>query len=192
MTHRASQRRASKIRGRRANLLLLTQERSKGLLLRMGFRDGAVIIKAKAKVGHPKMGGILGLLCSHGRGHVFIATSLDTRNGIILRGRDPRVMGHLSLSHQWDVRRLSFRVTSISLRVLHMPLLFHNQVGWAKAWVEVEARAHRSGLWGPRGVSTLLHLRLSLQISQSFKVHSYSLAYEQGYCLILVHLIHSL
>ena len=106
-------------------------------------------------------------------------------------------MGHPSPSHQWDVHRLSLflltlpwaRGTSISLRVMHRPLLLHNQIGWARAWVEVEARAHKMGLQGPRDVSTLLHIRLSLQISRSFKVHFYSFAYGQKCCLILVHLI---
>ena len=73
----------------------------------MGFKDRATAIRAKAKVNHPKMGGISGLLASQGRGHVSFATSLDTRNGIVLKGMDPRVMGHPSPSHQWDVDRLS-------------------------------------------------------------------------------------
>ena len=113
-------------------------------------------------------------------------------------------MEHPSLNHQWDVRRLGLLLltspwakgTSISPRVLHRPLLLHNQVGWSRAWVKVEvkieAKAHRLGLQGPKGVSTPSHLRLSLQISPLFKVHFYSLAYGQEYCLILVHLIHSL
>ena len=53
-------------------------------------------------------------------------------------------------------------------------------------------RAHRPGLQGPRGVSTPSHLKMSLQISQLFRVHFYSFAYGQEYCLILVHRIHSL
>ena len=73
---------------------------------------------------------------------------------IVLRGRDPKVMGHPSPNHQWDVRILDLflltlpwaKGTNISLKVLQRSLLFHNQVGWAKAWVEVEARAHRPGL----------------------------------------------
>ena len=111
-------------------------------------------------------------------------------------------MGHLSPSHQWDVHRLSLFIltsllakgTSTSLRVLHDPLLLHDQARWARAWVEVkvEDRAHKPGLQGPKGVSTSSHLRLSLQISWLFRVHFYSLAYGQEYCLILVHLIHSL
>ena len=106
-------------------------------------------------------------------------------------------MGHPSPNHQWDVHRLSLflltpqwpRGTSISLKVLHHPLLLHNQDGWAKAWVEVEVRAHKPRLQGPRGMPTLLHIRLSLLISQLFKVHFYSLTYGQEFCLILVHLI---
>ena len=100
------------------------------------------------------MGGILGLLASQGRGYVSISTSLDTRNKIVLRGKDPRVMGHPIPSHQWDVRRLSLflltppwaRGTSINPRVLHRPFLPYNQTGWARVWVEVEARAHKLGL----------------------------------------------
>ena len=70
--------RALKIRGRRTNLLLLTRERSRGHLLRVGFRDKAASTKAKAKISQHKMGDTLGLLANHGRGHVSIATSLDT------------------------------------------------------------------------------------------------------------------
>ena len=70
--------RALKIRGRRTNLLLLARARSKGHLLRVGFRDRAAATKAKAKISQPKMGDTLGLLASQGRGHVSIATSLDT------------------------------------------------------------------------------------------------------------------
>ena len=99
-THGASEIRPSKIRGRTTNLLLLVQGRSKGFLLHMVFKDRVVAIRAKASVNHLKMGGISGLLASHSRGHVFIATSLDTRNKIVLRGRDPKVMGHPSHSHQ--------------------------------------------------------------------------------------------
>ena len=54
--HRAFGMRVLKIRGRRANLLLLTQGRSKGLLLRKGFKDRAEAIKAKARVNHPRVG----------------------------------------------------------------------------------------------------------------------------------------
>ena len=67
-----------KIRGGRVNLLLLSQGRSRGLLLRKGFEDRAEAIRVKAKVNHPKMGDTSGLIASQGRGHVSIATSLDT------------------------------------------------------------------------------------------------------------------
>ena len=72
--------RVLRIRGGRVNLLLLllAQGRSRGLLLREGFRDKASTIKAKAKVNHSKMGDTSGLLANQGRGHVSIATSLDT------------------------------------------------------------------------------------------------------------------
>ena len=78
---------------------------------------------------------------------------------------------------------------SISPKALHIPLLLHNQARWAKAWVEVEARAHKPRLQGPKGVSMPSHLRSSLRTSRSFKVHFYSLPYGQEYCLIMVHLI---
>ena len=67
-----------KIRGRIANLLLLVQGRSRGILLRKGFKDRIMIIRAKARVNHPRVGETLGLLASQGKGHVSIATSLDT------------------------------------------------------------------------------------------------------------------
>ena len=78
MTHRASEMRVLKIRGRTTNLLLLAQGRSKGLLLCKGFKDRVVAIKAKAKVNHPRVEKTSRLLASQGRGHVSIATSLDT------------------------------------------------------------------------------------------------------------------
>ena len=64
---------ASKIRERRAKLLLLVQGRSRGLLHHRVFKD-----RAKARVNHPTMGGISGLLANQGKGHVSIATTLDT------------------------------------------------------------------------------------------------------------------
>ena len=64
MTNRASGMQASKIRESRANLLLLVQGRSRGLLLHKVFRDRATVIRAKARVNHPKMGGISRLLAN--------------------------------------------------------------------------------------------------------------------------------
>ena len=66
------------IRGRRVNSLLLARERSRGLLLREGFRDKAVATRAKARISLPKMGDTSMLLASQGRKHVSSATSLDT------------------------------------------------------------------------------------------------------------------
>ena len=66
------------IRGMRVNFLLLARERSRGLLLRGGFRDKAAATRAKAKISHPKMGETSGLLANQGRGHVSIATILNT------------------------------------------------------------------------------------------------------------------
>ena len=67
-----------KIRGGRANLLLLAQERNIGVLLRKGFKDRATAIRAKAKVDHPNVGDISMHLASKCKEHVSIATSLDT------------------------------------------------------------------------------------------------------------------
>ena len=47
-------------------------------MLSEGFRDRVAATRAKARISHPKMGDTSGLLASRGRGHVFIATSLDT------------------------------------------------------------------------------------------------------------------
>ena len=93
-------------RGRRT-IFLPARERSRGLLLCEGFRDRVATPRAKAKISHPKMGGTSGLLASQGRGCVSSATCLDTLDGIALRGRDPRVMGHHNPSHQWDMHRSS-------------------------------------------------------------------------------------
>ena len=70
--------RVLKIRRRRANLILLAQERSRGLLLRESFKDRSAVIRAKAMINHPKKGDTSGLLASQGRGHVSISTGLDT------------------------------------------------------------------------------------------------------------------
>ena len=64
MTHGASGMRVLVIRGRRVNSLLLSLERSRGLLFREGFMDRAATIKAKAKISHPKMGYTSELLAS--------------------------------------------------------------------------------------------------------------------------------
>ena len=158
-------------RGRRTSFLL-ARERSRGLLLCEGFRDRMSAPNAKAKISHPKIGGTSRLLAHQGRGCVSSATSLDTLDGIALRGRDPRVMGHHSSNHQWDMHKGNLFLStlpwvkedSISLRVLHKHLLFHRQAKEAKVWVEVGVRdkAHRPGLQGPKGVATSLHHRLSV------------------------------
>ena len=176
-------------RGRRTSVLLAL-ERSRELLLREGFRGKAMAPRAKVRVSHPKIGGTLGLLASQGKGCVFSATSLDTIDEITLRGRDPKVMGHHSPSHQWGMHRGSLflltlpwaREDSISLspKVLHKHLLFHRQAKEARVWVEVEDRAHRPGLQGLRGVSTPLHHKLSLLSSQLYRVCFFYLAFGQG------------
>ena len=154
MTQRASDMQVLVIKGRRVKFLLLARERSRGLLFREGFRDKAVTTKAKARISHSKMGGTSGLLASQGRECVSNATSLDTLDGIAPRGKDPRVMGHLSLSNQWEMHRHSLflptpswaREDSISPKVLHKHLLFRRRATWAWAWAEVEDMAHMLAL----------------------------------------------
>ena len=48
--------------------------KSRGLLLRKGFKDMVVTIKFN----HPRVGEASGLLASQGRRHVSISTNLDT------------------------------------------------------------------------------------------------------------------
>ena len=67
MTHGASGMRVLVIREKRVNSLLLAPEKSKGLLLRKGFRPRVAATRAKAKISHPKMGDTSGLLASQGR-----------------------------------------------------------------------------------------------------------------------------
>ena len=133
MTHGASETWVLVLRERRINLLL-SPKRSRRLLLRTDLRDRVVVTRAKAKVkvNHSGVGDTSGLLASQGRARVSIATSLDTLDGITLRGRDPKVMGHHNPNHQWDMRRRGLflltsswaKGTGISPRVLHKHLLF--------------------------------------------------------------------
>ena len=78
MTHRASRMRVLVIRGRRVNSIPLARERSRGLLLREGFKGKVASTKAKARISHSMMEGTLGLLANQGRECVSSATSLDT------------------------------------------------------------------------------------------------------------------
>ena len=77
MTHGVFEMRMLVLRGKRVNSLLLSWERSRGLLIFEGFRDRAMATKAKARISHPKMGGTSRLLDKHGRECVSRATSLD-------------------------------------------------------------------------------------------------------------------
>ena len=156
MTHGASGIWVLVLRGGRVNSLPLAWKRSRGLLLREGFRDKVTTTRAKGRISHPKMGGTLKLLASQARECVSIVTSLDTLDGIALRGRDPRVMGHHSPSHQLGLHTRNLflptlpwaREGSISPKVLHKHLLFHRWPTRARTWVkvEVEDKAHRSRL----------------------------------------------
>ena len=67
--HETSEMRVLRIRGRRANLLLLAQGKSRGLLLRSDFKGKVAAIRAKAKVSHLRVGNTLGLQARQGRGH---------------------------------------------------------------------------------------------------------------------------
>ena len=135
MTQRAFDIRVLVIRKMRVKFLLRARERSRGLLFREGFRDRAAATRAKARISHPKMGGTSGLLASQSRKCVSNATSLDTLDGISPRGKDPKVMGHLNLSNQWDMHRHSLflptpsraREDSISPKVLHKHLLIRRR-----------------------------------------------------------------
>ena len=77
MTHKESGMWVLVIKGRRVNSLLLAQERNRGLLLREGFKGKVAVIRANAKIGHPKMEDTSGLLANQGRGH---ATSMRPRS----------------------------------------------------------------------------------------------------------------
>ena len=68
-------------------------------MLHEGFRDKAAATRPKARINHPKMGGTSRLLASQGKGCVSSAISLNTLDGIALRGKDPRVMGNHSPNH---------------------------------------------------------------------------------------------
>ena len=63
--------------------------------------------KVKANVNHLGVGDTSRLLASQGIERVSIITSLDTSDGISLRGKIPRAMGQHSPSLQWDIRRCS-------------------------------------------------------------------------------------
>ena len=86
------------IRERRASLLP-TPGRSRRIFLHTDLKDRAVATRAKAKVNHSRVGDTSRLLASQGKERVSIVTSLDTFDGIALRGRDPRVMGHHIPNH---------------------------------------------------------------------------------------------
>ena len=87
------------LRGRRVNPLPLARERSRGLLIHEGFRERAAATRAKARISYLKMRDTLGLLANQGREYVSNDTSLDTLDGIALREKDPKVMGHNNPSH---------------------------------------------------------------------------------------------
>ena len=100
--------------------------------------------RAKDKVNYSRVGDTSRLLASQGRERVSIITNLDNLDGIALRGKDPRVMGHNSPNHQWDMhRRYLFLLTPAwakGPRVMHKHLLFRRRAIWARAWVGVEAK----------------------------------------------------
>ena len=67
-------------------------------MFRTDLRHRAVTTKAKAKV-NPGVGDTSELLASQGRERVSIATNLGIIDGIVLRGKDTRGMGHHSPNH---------------------------------------------------------------------------------------------
>ena len=99
MTHKASGMRVWVIRETRANSLPLARGRSRGLLPREDFEDKVAATRAKARISRPNMGDTSRLLANQGKECVSSATSLDTLDRIVLRGRDPRVMGHHNPNH---------------------------------------------------------------------------------------------
>ena len=90
MTYEASKIWVLVLRGRKIHLLP-TRERSRRLPFSKDIQDEVEIIRTKARMGH---------LVRQGRLCVISADSLDTFDGIVHRGRDPKVMGHLSPNHQ--------------------------------------------------------------------------------------------
>ena len=108
----------------------------------------------------------------------------------------PRVLGRRSPSYQWDKCRHSLflhtpvwiRGTSFSGRVLYKHLRQHRQVRGARLWIEVRDMAHRPGLRGPRGVSTPLYHKLSMQISRICRVcfHTciFCMMHHVHYCIL--------
>ena len=90
MTYEASKIWVLVLRGRKIHLLP-TRERSRRLLFRKDIQDRVEVIRTKAKMGH---------LVRQGRQCVIYADSLDTFDGIVQGGRNPKVMGHLSPNHQ--------------------------------------------------------------------------------------------
>ena len=141
MTHGASGIRALVLRGGRVNSLPLAREKSRELLLCEGFRDRSATTRAKGRINNHKIGGPSELLAIQGRECVSSVTSLDTLDDIALKGRDPRVIGHHSPSHQWDFHRCSLFLPTltwaneggISPRVLHKILLFRRRATSARA-----------------------------------------------------------
>ena len=90
-----------------------------------------------------------------------------------------QVLGRRSPSYQWDRYRHSLflhtlvwvKGTSLSRRVVYKDFRQHRQVRGVGLWVEVRNRAHKPGIRGPRGVSTPLYHKLSMQISRLCRVH---------------------
>ena len=114
---------------------------SRRLLLLTDLRDRVMATRAKTKVNHSRVGDTSRLLASQGRERVSIVTSLDTLDGIALKVKDPRVLGHHNPNHQWDMHRHSLfllnlawaKGTDINPRVFHKHLLFSRRTTWARA-----------------------------------------------------------
>ena len=96
--------------------------------------------------------------------HIYIIWSLQQSQSSV----DRCGLGLFLLTLVW------VRGTSFSHRVLRKHLWQYRWAREARVWVEVRYKAHKPGLRGPRGVSTPLYHRLSVQISLICRVCFYS------------------
>ena len=83
--------------------------KNRRLPFRTDLGDRVVATKVKAKVSYPRVEGTSRFLASQSKERVSTATSLNTFDGITHKGRDPKVMGHLSPNRRWDELGLPVR-----------------------------------------------------------------------------------
>ena len=161
-----------KIREMRDNLFLIDQGRSRGILLRKGFRDKAMTIKAKARVNHPKVGDTSRLPANQGREHFLLPPTWTLETRLPLEER---------ILELWDTLVLVISGTftysvfsSLPHRGLGEPVLVLGcYIGPYYFTIRPDGPGHglrsrsRTGLTmprlqGPRGMSTPSHHKLSL------------------------------